>query len=242
MAVGDELIVADGGWFKGLLQNGHQLNVIRPKVDQLAAPRKDCTPDSFEQDPENHRWCCRPHAIAETQTHQRIFTREWWRYYHELPRIDQILTSWDMAFKDTDGSDYVVGQVWGRNLANRYLLGSIRARLDFTATLKAVQELEAWAATAWPRVSRSIAIEDAANGPAIISARRDHVQGIVPVKPGDGKEERAHAVAAQVEAGNIHLPEGRIPAPPGYGEGRTDDFLEEIAAFQMAPLTIRSTL
>jgi predicted phage terminase large subunit-like protein len=160
-----------------------------------------------------------------------IFKREWWRFYDELPRIDEIVESWDMAFKDTDGSDYVVGQVWGRNLANRYLLGSIRARLDFTATLKAVQDLDAWCAERWPRIGRSCPIEDAANGPAIISALRDHVPSMVPVRPDGGKEARAHAVSPQIEAGNIFLPHDRIEAPPGYEEISIDTFLEETAGF-----------
>lgn len=163
-----------------------------------------------------------------------IFKRQWWRYYDELPRIDEIVTSWDMAFKDTDGSDYVVGQVWGRSLTDRYLLGSIRARLDFTETLKAVTDLDAWCVSHWPGVRRSCPIEDAANGPAIISALRNHVSGLIAVRPDGGKEARAHAVSPQVEAGNVFLPRHEIKAPPGYEEVRTDSFLEEVSGFPNA--------
>lgn len=163
-----------------------------------------------------------------------IFKRDWWQFYDELPRIDEILSSWDMAFKDTDGSDYVVGQVWGRSLANRYLLGSIRARLDFTATVKAVQDLQAWAEEQWPQAGRTIAVEEAANGPAVLNALRDHVPAMIGVKPDGGKEGRAHSVAPQVEAGNIYLPESAIPAPSGYAPVRTDKFLEEVSGFPNA--------
>lgn len=76
VAVGDELVLAAGDWFKSLLQNGHELNVARPGVDTTSAPLPTCTPSSYAADPEGHRWCCRPHAIAEADTadwfaHQR---------------------------------------------------------------------------------------------------------------------------------------------------------------------------
>ena len=41
-----------------------------------------------------------------------------------LLRFDEIIQSWDCAFKDEQASDYVVGQVWGRRGADKYLLGS----------------------------------------------------------------------------------------------------------------------
>ena len=31
----------------------------------------------------------------------RIFQRAWFRYYDELPALDECAQSWDMAFKDT---------------------------------------------------------------------------------------------------------------------------------------------
>lgn len=68
VAVGDELVLADGDWFNSLLANGHELTVVRPPVDQLAAPKATCTSSSFAADPAAHRWCCRPHAVAEAET------------------------------------------------------------------------------------------------------------------------------------------------------------------------------
>ena len=56
-----------------------------------------------------------------------IFKRKFWKYYTDLPKDEkgqplklEEIQSWDMAFKDTDGSDYVVGAVWAR--AGRELL------------------------------------------------------------------------------------------------------------------------
>ena len=88
-----------------------------------------------------------------------IFKARWWRYWRpahmelvpvpvRLPdggtaqvqavavpaEFDTMQQSWDMAFKDKDGNDYVVGQVWGTKGADRFLLDQIRARLDMPGT------------------------------------------------------------------------------------------------------------
>ena len=67
VSLGDELVLADAEWFKSVLKNGHELNVNRPSQDNNAAPKRDCTPSSYETDPPNHLWCCRPHARAEAE-------------------------------------------------------------------------------------------------------------------------------------------------------------------------------
>ena len=134
-----------------------------------------------------------------------------------------------MAFKDTDGSDFVVGQLWGRDHANKYLLAEIRARLDFTATVAAVNALHDWASESW-RVN-AVLVEDAANGPAVITTLKRTIAGLIPAKPEGGKEARAHAVTPQIESGNVYLPTGDIPAPPGYATTQADDLIEECAAF-----------
>jgi hypothetical protein len=41
---------------------------------------------------------------------------------------------------------------------------------------------------------------------------------------------RANAVSPEVEAGNIYLPSGQIPAPAGYEQTLTELFVEECAA------------
>ena len=69
LSIGDELVLADGSWFNGLLANGHELTVVRPPVDQLAAPKDDVHADRPSRPiPTAHRWCCRPHAVAEAET------------------------------------------------------------------------------------------------------------------------------------------------------------------------------
>ena len=147
-----------------------------------------------------------------------IFQRDWWRYYTEVPeRFDEVLQSWDLTFKETKSGSYVVGQVWGRVGVSCYLLDQVRARMDFTPTLRAIQSLS----DRWPMAHLKL-IEDAANGPAVISSLKQKVPGIIPVKPDGSKVARAHAVSPGVEAGNVYLPR----EAPWLRE-----YIEELSAF-----------
>lgn len=92
----------------------------------------------------------------------QIFHEEFAQYYlpKDLPeKFDKVIHSWDMTFKDSDGTDYVVGQVWGKKDANAYLLYQIRKRMSFTETLKSVK----WLAEKFPEGRRKL-VEDKANG------------------------------------------------------------------------------
>lgn len=151
-----------------------------------------------------------------------IVQRDWWRYYRLDPfaqalACEELLQSWDCTFKSTDGSDYVVGQVWGRKGADKYLLDQVRDRMTFTATCAAIRAMSA----KWPAAELKL-IEDKANGPAVIETLSRDISGIVPVDPQGGKEARARAISPQVEAGNVWLPQDA----PWVG-----DFVEEWAAF-----------
>jgi predicted phage terminase large subunit-like protein len=119
-----------------------------------------------------------------------------------LPKkFDKVIASWDCTFKDTDGTDFVVGQVWGKAGANAYLLDQIRARMSFSTTVTAVVALK----TKWPQI-REILIEDKANGPAVIDVLKAKVPGIIAIEPDGSKLARAHAVTSYWEALNIFLP------------------------------------
>lgn len=149
-----------------------------------------------------------------------ILKRQWWRYYRQVPNdLTDFLISWDMTFKDTKTSDFVVGQVWTRRMADKYLLDQIRARMDFPTTLQAVRALCA----KWPQ-ARTVLVEDKANGPAVISMLKHQIPGLIAVNPEGGKEARAAAVSPEIEAGNVYIPDPSIA--PWIG-----DFVEECAAF-----------
>ena len=153
-----------------------------------------------------------------------IINRKWWQYYKKAPeQFDEVIQSWDCSFKETEDGSYVVGQVWGRKGADKYLLDQFRARVDFTETLRAIRNMTA----KWPQARLKL-IEEKANGPAIISALRREISGIVPVNPQGSKEARLHAVAPDIEAGNVYIPDPSI-APWIH------DYVEELAAFPNAP-------
>ena len=163
-----------------------------------------------------------------------ILKREWWQRYEEplwlerqdgsriVTGFDDIIMSWDLAFKDTKTSDYVVGQVWARRGANAYLLDQIRDRLDFPATITAFKTLVA----RWPQATLKL-VEDKANGPAVIASLNKSIFGIVPEQPQGSKTARASAVAPLVESGNVWLPASAL-AP------WVDDLIEETAGFPNA--------
>jgi predicted phage terminase large subunit-like protein len=108
-----------------------------------------------------------------------------------------------LTFKDTSHSDLVAGQVWGRLGTDFYLLDYVAERMDFVTTLSAIRSMSA----KWPR-AKTILIEDAANGPAVVSVLRKELNGIVTFSPADygSKEARVFAVSPTVEAGNVYLP------------------------------------
>jgi len=78
-----------------------------------------------------------------------------------------------MAFSDTDGSDFGVGQVWGQFGVDKYLIRQVRARMEFTETVQAVKDLTAWVEEHYPKHRGHLKlVEDKANGPAVISSLR----------------------------------------------------------------------
>jgi len=163
-----------------------------------------------------------------------LFKRSHWRWYMApkayrredgtmwVHDADEVIQSWDMTFKDTKKSDFVVGQVWARFGASVYLLDQIRDRLDFPATQQAVKALSA----KWPQ-SFAKFVEDKANGPAIIAQLQSTVPGLIPITPMDSKYARASSVAPYVEAGNVWLPDPSL-AP------WIDDYVAEHSAFPNA--------
>lgn len=121
---------------------------------------------------------------------------------------DQVLQSWDMAFKGTSGSSRVAGQVWEQHGADAYLIANRAERLTFTETITAVEQLSA----DYPEAYRKL-VEDKANGPAVIDSLKSKLGGFEPVEPYGTKEARMHAVTPMIAAGNALLPH---PEMPGY--------------------------
>lgn len=114
----------------------------------------------------------------------------------------EIIQSWDLAFKDTESSDYVVGQVWMRRGTQAFLLDQIRRRMGFTESCQAMLDMTA----RWPQAIAKL-VEDKANGPAVMNALRAKVGGLIPVEPEGSKYARAVAITPLVEAHDVVLPD-----------------------------------
>lgn len=150
-----------------------------------------------------------------------IFKREWVQYYDKVPpRYDDMLMSWDFTFKDSESSDYAVGQVWIKQGADFYLIDQIRAKMDFTQSVRAVESMK----NKHPKC-RKILIEDKANGPAIITTLKQKVSGIIPITPKESKVARAYAVTPFFEAGNVFVGK-KVPS--------VEDFIDELTMFDNA--------
>jgi predicted phage terminase large subunit-like protein len=170
--------------------------------------------------------------------------RHWWKYWkpkgREFPPVlvkmpdgsflevyavdlpdtfNEKIQSWDMNFKETNESAFVVGQVWGQQTANRFLIDQTREVLDFPKTLIRFDELT----TKHPDATSKY-VEDKANGPAVISTLRNKISGIIPVEPEGDKVARMAAVSYLIEAGNVF-----VPHPALYPW--VEEFLAELTAF-----------
>jgi predicted phage terminase large subunit-like protein len=132
----------------------------------------------------------------------QIFKRQWFQYWDELPEeFDKVILSWDMSFKDTASSDYVVGQAWGKKGPNFYLLDQLRAKMAFVDTCAAFKKM----ARDWPQAVEKL-VEDKANGPAVIDALKREMYGIIAVEPEGSKISRAHSITGVFESGHVFLP------------------------------------
>ena len=163
-----------------------------------------------------------------------VFNRGWWKFYHINPdvvdrsdgkltllpeRFDDQTQSWDLTFGDGANADYVVGTVWGRVGADKFLLDMYRKQIDFPETIKQFRLMS----QKWPLATRKL-VEEAANGKAMIATLRHEIPGIIAVPARSSKEVRARAAAPEVEAGNVYLPHASI-------SGFVNDFIEELSIF-----------
>lgn len=142
-----------------------------------------------------------------------VFLRKWWNYY-DLPRAakqpdgsyrvlkqGQVIQSWDCSFKDTDGSDYVVGMILQRVGMEVSVLDLVADRMDLVSTCDAMRQLTA----KWPQAKLKL-VEDKANGPSVIAAMNKEVGGVVAYNPQGSKLARAYAIQPFAEARNFWLP------------------------------------
>ena len=199
-------------------------------LDSWSDPRKDgefLIPEIFDESSKKQIIVDFGSKEYQTQYQQRpakiegsIIKHDWIKYYdHDINTAHEFIMSWDMAFKGTDESDYVVGQVWAKQpmSSQYYLVDQIRGKWDFPKTIEKFMEL----CRKYPQATKKI-VESKANGQAVIDTLKNKIAGIVPYSPKDSKESRLNSVAPLFEAGNIYLPKRK---------DFTDDFVDELTNF-----------
>lgn len=134
--------------------------------------------------------------------------------------FDEVISSWDFPRKKTEHGSYMVGQVWGRIGADRYLLDQVRERLEVEAMPGEVKKMLA----KWPMIQGHLLEEKAAGPDVIRELRADGVENIIGIDPHGPKEVRAHAWTFPARAGHIWIPSFHI-----YTWVR--DWLAEITSF-----------
>jgi predicted phage terminase large subunit-like protein len=153
-----------------------------------------------------------------TSAEGNMLKTHWWKFYTELPpRFDECFFSWDATFKESDTSDYVVGQLWGRVLNDYYLIDQVRGRMDFPTTIQVMRDFNG----KYKHLAKYHVVEDKANGSAIISTLKKEFH-IIAIVPKESKIARVSAVSYKIECGNVHLPKF---AP------FIDQFLDECKSF-----------
>ena len=118
---------------------------------------------------------------------------------------DQMIQSWDLAFKGGEGTSRVAGGVYEQHGASVYILDLDEKRRSFTSTVNAIRAMRDKHPNAY-----KIIVEDKANGPAVIDTLRHEIGGLIPSQPHGTKEARAHAVSPRIESGNVLLPHPRL--------------------------------
>jgi predicted phage terminase large subunit-like protein len=198
---------------------GEVLQPARFSIESVATLRKELGPiqaaAQLDQEP--------------APEHGIIYQRSWFenRIKFLPPHLDYI-QSWDLTFKKTTDSDYVVGQQWAWGHGKFYLLDIVREKVGFLGALSMVRALRA----KWARVNHKILIEDKANGPALMEVLDTEIPGIMGYSPTDSKEARANSTSGYWEAGDVIIQEDCPLVSELIGEhtqfprGEYDDMLD----------------
>ena len=132
-----------------------------------------------------------------------VFKEGWVQYYDlvDVPDMDTVIQSWDTAQSKSSSSSYVVGQVWGRDGGDFYLLDQIRGRLDFDETVKAIHDLS----ERWPQSTAKL-VEAQALGAAVVAHLKHTIPGLIPITVEDPKETRALNCVPVWQSKNVYVP------------------------------------
>ena len=170
------------------------------------------------------------YQCSPRQEDGNLVRRNWWKYYdpEEQIQFGTEIISVDASFKGDDSSDYVSIQVWGKRAQDYYLRYCLNNRLNFPDTVEAIKTIY----RLFPR-ARTVLIEEAANGPAIIQTLQREMF-IIPVTPLGGKISRVNAISPAIESGHVFLPDpAKAPWVADYVDqwtsfpnGKNDDMVD----------------
>ena len=160
------------------------------------------------------------YQCSPRQEEGNLVRRDWWKFYdtEEQIQFGTEIISVDASFKGDDSSDYVSIQVWGKRAQDYYLRYCLNKRLNFPDTVEAIKTIY----RLFPR-ARTVLIEEAANGPAIIQTLQREMF-IIPVTPLGGKISRVNAISPAIESGHVFLPD---PAKAPW----VSDYIDQWTAF-----------
>ena len=163
------------------------------------------------------------YQCSPRQEEGNIVQRNWFKYYDpdEDITFGTEMISVDASFKGDDTSDFVSIQVWGKRAQDYYLRYCLNKRLNFPDTVEAIKTIY----RLFPR-ARTVLIEEAANGPAIIQTLQREMF-IIPVTPLGGKTSRVNAISPAIESGHVFLPD---PAKAPW----VTDYIDQWVAFPNA--------
>lgn len=162
--------------------------------------------------------------------------REWWRWDSTLPtRWDAACTSFDCKLKDKEGGDFVVGQAWVRTGSDFWCIDQLRGQWNLVTTKTAVALL----AVRHPEITTHVienagngpevmeelrraqpgyvVSEDVRSQLGITDAElplvnrmfQRGIPGLMAQNVKFDKMVRMRAQLGLIEAGNVHLPEGK---------------------------------
>ena len=148
-------------------------------------------------------WFVQEYWCEFVQDDASIFKEAWIQRYDpaDRPYVDTIIQSWDTAQTKSSSSSFVVGQVWGSNGADFYLLDQVRGRYDFDETIRAIKALS----KRWPTSTAKL-VEAQALGAAVVTHLKHTIPGLIPITVKGSKELRARDCVPLWQSKNVYIP------------------------------------
>lgn len=192
---------------------------LSPRIDAEAILRAEYSMGprgvraQYEQDPQalggailaaeylTHRWRHLPAELQQDLAAGRAgLGRNW-------------ITAWDLAFKGTASSDFVVGQLWCAWGGHFYLVDQVLGQWGFRESMAQLSLFTA----RHPVAARHI-IEDAANAPALVDELASKVPGLLLAPVAGGCLARTQAIEGIWASGAVLLPASAhwVDAPDGF--------------------------